>query len=101
MTEHPAPQPAVEQIRDEADFVPVVRAVWRDILGCEPPDDDTGFFEAGGDSLLLLALVEKLTRASGLPLRTLALYRAATIRKQAALLAELSRDGRGDPGQCM
>ena len=66
--------------------VGLVRSVWRDTLGGDSFDDDTGFFEAGGDSLLLLVLIEKLTAAGGVKLRAIDVLRAGTIRGQAALL---------------
>jgi Phosphopantetheine attachment site len=65
----------------------LVRSVWRETLGSDSFDDDTGFFEAGGDSLLLLVLIEKLTAACGVKLRAIDVLRAGTIRGQAALLA--------------
>lgn len=86
------PERSAKRIADEGELLTLVREAWRDTLGVETRDDDTGFFDAGGDSLLLLALVESLNEASGLRLRTLDLYRAATIRGQANLLLGLRGD---------
>lgn len=64
----------------------LVRSAWREILGIDEIDDETGFFEAGGDSLLLVALVEQLSKVSGCVLKTMDVFRAASIGGQAALL---------------
>jgi hypothetical protein len=72
---------------DPAERMEIVRSTWREILGLEKVDDDVGFFDAGGDSLLLMALVEQLSVAAGRTLKTLDIFRAGTISGQAALLA--------------
>jgi acyl carrier protein len=79
----------------KAELAVVVGDLWREVLGHEAPDDDTGFFDAGGDSLLLLALVARLSEVVGLRLKTLAVYQAATIHGQASLLYELQQEHTG------
>lgn len=86
-------EPKAEREPSEADLAAVVGEVWREILGYDSFDHDTGFFDAGGDSLLLLALVAKLSEVFGTQLKTLSVYQAATINGQAGLLRSL-RQGR-------
>jgi aryl carrier-like protein len=45
------------------------------------------FFDAGGDSLRLVLLVERLRQASGREVKTLDLFRVGTVQGQADLLA--------------
>ncbi|MGW4568519.1 acyl carrier protein [Streptomyces sp. NPDC004561] len=66
----------------------LVRSLWCEVLGLSEVGDDTNFFDAGGDSLLLVALVEHLCQATGRPVRTMDVLRAGTVRGQAALLAD-------------
>lgn len=65
----------------------VVRSVWRDVLQTDDVDDDSTFFDLGGDSLRLAVLVERLNQRTGLALRTVDLFRAGTVRGHAELLA--------------
>jgi len=74
-----------------------VAAEWERVLGRPAPGPDVSFFEAGGTSLLVFALVHRLREAFGLDRERLpepVVYRAPTIAAQAALLGEL-RSGRG------
>lgn len=71
------------------DTIALVRSLWTEVL--DVADDatvpeDTNFFDAGGDSLLLVALVERLRQATGRPVRTMDVLRAGTVRGQAELL---------------
>jgi hypothetical protein len=79
-----------------SDLIGLVRSAWRDTLGYDTPDDDTSFFDAGGDSFVLISLIEKIAKSSGLTLKAVDVLRAPTIRKQAALLARLRDDARGE-----
>ncbi|WP_338678090.1 phosphopantetheine-binding protein [Streptomyces sp. SCSIO 30461] len=72
---------------DPAERLELVRSIWREVLGTDEVDDDVSFFESGGDSLLLVLLVERLSQASGRGLRTVDLFRSATVNGQAELLA--------------
>jgi aryl carrier-like protein len=65
-----------------------VRSVWREVLDLDHVADDATFFDAGGDSLRLVILVERLNEATGRALRTVDLFRAGTVRGHADLLAE-------------
>jgi aryl carrier-like protein len=64
----------------------VIRSLWGEVLGVDAVSDDANFFEVGGDSLLLVALVERIRESTGLPLRAVDVLRAATVRGQADLL---------------
>lgn len=66
----------------------VVRATWCEVLGVAQVPDDATFFDAGGDSLRLVLLVEKLNLATGRSLRAVDLFRAGTVRGHAELLGE-------------
>lgn len=85
-----------ERIQDSSDFIGLVRSAWRDTLGYETLNDDTGFFDAGGDSLVLISLIGKLTKSSGLTIKAVDVLRAPTIRGQAALLGQLKSASRGE-----
>jgi acyl carrier protein len=42
--------------------------VWTEVLGAEPPDRTTDFFDLGGDSILVIRLVSRVTAAFGVEL---------------------------------
>ncbi|MFC1400707.1 MULTISPECIES: acyl carrier protein [Streptacidiphilus] len=71
----------------DADRITLVRALWQEVLEVDEVPEDTNFFDAGGDSLLLVALVERIRQAFGQPVRTMDVLRAGTVRGQAELLA--------------
>ena len=70
-----------------ADRITLVRTLWQEVLEVDEVPEDTNFFDAGGDSLLLVALVERIRQASGQSVRTMDVLRAGTVRGQAELLA--------------
>jgi len=76
---------------DSAVRLETVRSIWRDVLGVSEIEDDVTFLDAGGNSLLLVALVEKLSDACGRTLKTMDVFRAQTVKGHAALLAPPSR----------
>lgn len=74
-----------------------ILAFWRTVLSDMPLDADTGFFDAGGNSLLLLRLHEALeTRWPG-AFRVADLFAHTTIAAQARHLAERGGTGRAAP----
>ncbi|TDV56098.1 acyl carrier protein [Actinophytocola oryzae] len=79
---------------DQPRLVGLVRSAWRDTLGYDTPDDDTSFFDAGGDSFVLIALIGRISTSSGLTIKAVDVLRAPTIRKQAALLGRLMESDR-------
>ena len=75
-------------LHDPEERLELVRSIWREVLATDDDiDDDVSFFESGGDSLLLVVLVERLSQASGRTLRTIDLFRSTTVSGQAELLA--------------
>ncbi|MFE4546384.1 condensation domain-containing protein [Streptomyces sp. NPDC056785] len=86
--EEPVLEQPVETIDldDPEERLELVRTLWREVLGTDDVDDDVSFFESGGDSLLLVVLVERLSQASGRALRTVDLFRSTTVSGQAELL---------------
>jgi len=87
--EEPVLEPSSTEIDldDPAARLELVRSVWREVLVTDDVDDDAGFFDVGGNSLLLVALVEELSRASGRTFKTMDVFRAGSIAGQADLLA--------------
>jgi glutamate racemase len=90
-------QSASIDLNDPSVRLETVRAIWREILGVSELEDDISFFEAGGNSLLLVALVEELSRVCGRMLKTMDVFRAASVERQADLLAQREPD----PAQIM
>lgn len=72
--------------------IELVRSLWQEILKLDEVGDDVSFFDAGGDSLLLIMLVERMSQASGQAMRTMDLFRAGTVRGHAELLAAPTGD---------
>ncbi|MFC8450013.1 condensation domain-containing protein [Kitasatospora sp. NPDC057223] len=81
-----AATPAVD-LDDPAARLELVRSLWQEVLKLDSVGDDVNFFEAGGDSLLVVMLVERLIQTTGRALKTMDLFRAGTVRGHAELLA--------------
>jgi hypothetical protein len=79
-----------------ADLVEEVRRAWREVLDIGAVPLDVNFLDAGGDSLLLVVLLDRLSTLTGRGLRAADLFRCATVASQARLLAE-RRDERPRP----
>nr|BFE70490.1 hypothetical protein GCM10020092_037910 [Actinoplanes digitatis] len=73
-------------VRDGASRIELVRELWLEVLGLDEVADDVNFFEVGGDSLRLVALVERIRARAGQPVRTMDVLRANTVRAQAELI---------------
>ncbi|WP_063738572.1 MULTISPECIES: acyl carrier protein [Streptomyces] len=69
-----------------ADPLQLVRQAWQDVLGIAEAPLDTGFFEAGGNSMLLVMLSDELSDRTGRELEVAELFRHDTVRAQARLL---------------
>lgn len=69
-----------------ADPLQLVRQAWQDVLGIDAAPLDTGFFEAGGNSMLLVMLSDELSEQTGRELEVAELFRHDTVRAQARLL---------------
>ncbi|MDQ3405160.1 MAG: condensation domain-containing protein [Actinomycetota bacterium] len=81
-------KPATEtlDLEDPAVRLDLVRSVWSEVLYNKEFGDDVSFFDAGGDSLRLVVLVEKMREASGRMVKTVDLFRVGTVRGHAELL---------------
>jgi hypothetical protein len=78
---------------DEAFVAPVtageemVAGIWAELLGVERVGVEDGFFDLGGNSVLLVRLQARLSAALGRDLSVIDLFRHTTVRSQADLLA--------------
>ncbi|MYU24821.1 non-ribosomal peptide synthetase [Streptomyces sp. SID8352] len=86
----PSPFPAA----DRSACLRLVREVWTDLLGHADFTDETTFFDAGGNSLLLLPMQRRLTRA-GHEVRVLDLLDHPTAVLLSAYLSHLSPEREG------
>lgn len=71
-------------------LVEKVRQAWAEVLDTDSAPLEVNFFDAGGDSVLLVVLLERLNELTGRKLEPPDLFRHSTVLAQAALLA-------GDP----
>jgi acyl carrier protein len=78
----------------ERDLLEDVRAAWAEVLDTPDVPVDVNFFDAGGDSILLVVLLDRLNALTGRELEPPDLFQHSTVRAQAALLA-----GAGTAGQ--
>ncbi|TJZ59110.1 amino acid adenylation domain-containing protein [Streptomyces piniterrae] len=73
------------------DLASQVAAAWCEVLDVPEVAQDVNFFEAGGDSLLLIVLLDRLSGLSDTDIDAADLFQHSTVRAQAAFLA--GRDG--------
>ncbi|WIM94416.1 acyl carrier protein [Actinoplanes oblitus] len=75
---------------DRSELIVTVRDAWAEALAVHrnAVPLDQGFFDAGGNSLLLVVLAEDLAERTGADLRVTDLFQHATVLAQAQLLAE-------------
>ena len=71
----------------ELDLLDDVRAAWAEVLDAPHVPDDVGFFDVGGDSILLIVLLDRLNTLTDRTLEPPDLFQHSTVRAQAALLA--------------
>ncbi|MGH3757857.1 acyl carrier protein [Actinophytocola sp.] len=71
----------------EQDLIEQVTAAWVEVLDTGSVPADVNFFDVGGDSILLIVLLERLNALTDLELEPPDLFQHTTIRAQAALLA--------------
>lgn len=74
---------------EEHELLGAVRDAWAETLGidAEAVPLEEGFFDAGGNSLLLLLLWEQLNELTDASLRATDLFQHPTVRAQVKLLA--------------
>jgi amino acid adenylation domain-containing protein len=70
-----------------ADLERLVLAIWKEVLGVPRIGIDDNFFEIGGNSLAIIDVRLRLTRALGRPVLVVDLFRFPTVRGLAAHLA--------------
>ncbi|MFC6092302.1 phosphopantetheine-binding protein [Saccharothrix lopnurensis] len=63
-----------------------VRQAWAEVLDRTTVPDDVNFFEIGGDSLLLIVLLERLGGLTDRELEAADLFQHSTVRAQVELL---------------
>lgn len=88
-TPHPAPRTSTPTERQ-------VASVWQELLSATF-DADTSFFEAGGNSLLLLKLYNRLRAAFSIPFTIADLFSSHTVRQFAHFIDERSGRPAEDP----
>jgi hypothetical protein len=81
-----APGPAAPSAGLTGDPVHLVRRAWQSVLDVEAVPLDTGFFDAGGNSMLLVMLADELADLTGRELDVAELFRHDTVVAQARLL---------------
>lgn len=63
-----------------------VREAWTEVLDVETVPENVNFFDVGGDSLLLIVLLERLNALTERDLEAADLFQHSTIHAQVALL---------------
>ena len=87
-----APAIAPTRVTQRSSLRSAVGAVWRDVLRVsDVPGLDLNFFDAGGDSLLLLTLQARLQEITRAPICVMDLFEHTTIRSIATFLEESRR----------
>lgn len=72
-----------------------VAAIWQDVLGVGAIGRETNFFDLGGNSLLLMAVHERLQRSLSPRLSLVTLFERTTVRSLAAALDGAGRETSG------
>jgi aryl carrier-like protein len=75
----------------DKDLVDQVHEVWTEVLDVPTVAVDVNFFDVGGDSVLLIVLLERLGAMTSRTLEPPDLFEHSTIRAQAELLAGESK----------
>jgi thioesterase domain-containing protein/acyl carrier protein len=75
------PAPAPETVTERR-----LAKVWRDVLRNDPPGSDVSFFDAGGDSLLLMQFVHRISEEFGVDLPMIEVFVAPSVRGIARLI---------------
>jgi len=73
---------------DNTELERTIGGIWRDLLGCDGALDQN-FFDAGGDSLRLLAMRTRLQQRLNVELSVTDLFEQSTIRKLASFLSQV------------
>jgi hypothetical protein len=68
--------------------------LWEETLGTGPIGIGQNFFEAGGNSLLAVSLLDRICKTTGRRIPAAAFYRTPTIEQQAEILSEANQERR-------
>lgn len=66
----------------------LVSRLWADVLGTDPSHPDVSFFDAGGDSLLMMRLVNRLEEAASVTISLSEAFHASTAGMLAACVSK-------------
>ncbi|KQQ23631.1 aspartate racemase [Methylobacterium sp. Leaf123] len=81
-----AETPAPSASEGPDDLLPMIRAIWREMLGRPDLSDDEDFFAAGGHSLLAARVVARIEAATGRTVPLWSFFEAGTVARLCALL---------------
>jgi amino acid adenylation domain-containing protein len=82
----PARGPILARRSADNETTLAIANIWKTTLENAEVGNDENFFDAGGDSLLLLVLHKRMKQAFSVDISVTDLFRESTIRKQAALI---------------
>jgi len=86
----PRPKPLLGRRTQPTRTIGVIAQIWHALLRRTDVDVDENFFDAGGDSLQILALHKQLCERFTVSINVTDLFRDTTIRKQAELIDRVS-----------
>lgn len=84
-----APSPAHPGRTPGDDTEPLVAAAWTDVLGRSGISRTSNFFDAGGNSMLMIHLQRALAESTGHHVSVVSLFQHTTIASQAAMLSDI------------
>lgn len=80
MSKHPGSSSQATLVTPDSDTEKVIVAIWQQVLGIEDVGIDNGFFDLGGDSLLLTRVLSQLNELEGIRLDMADLFAYPTVR---------------------
>jgi acyl transferase domain-containing protein len=87
---HARPEMAAVLAMPASDVESKLVEIWQEVFGLKEVGVDDSFFDLGGDSLLAVPLIAKITATFGCDLQIPAFFENPTIRKLAPLLGKLA-----------
>ncbi|MEU8777718.1 amino acid adenylation domain-containing protein [Streptomyces sp. NPDC048606] len=93
LTETTTTDPAPAAADGPRDLTDTVAALWAEVLDTPDVEHDVNFFEAGGDSMLLMVLLERIGELTGREPDAADLFEHSTVEAQAAFLEGLAPTG--------
>jgi acyl carrier protein len=92
MSLHSRPMLPNPYIAPSNDREKTIAGIWRDALGVDRVGVDDSFFELGGDSMIALQVISRLSEEFKLEIPVAGLYEGLTIRSLDAMLVSLMRE---------